>query len=229
MRKWLTYIYVLGGCLWGSLALAAPQQSHAIIHDTAQAFAQSASKKLPGKVDIEITPVDSRLRLAPCKDLQAFLPPGSRLIGKTSIGVRCTAQPGWRVFLQADIKVSVDLLVASRPLSQGTVLSAADLSTQRGELGRPGLIFAPAQAIGKTLRFAIGTGQVLREDMLRAPLLIRQGQNVTLRVRGNGFIVSQRGKALNDASAGEVVRIRTPNAQVISATTVAKGIAEARP
>jgi flagella basal body P-ring formation protein FlgA len=229
MNIQLASSFLLIGCLWGGTALAAPQQSHAAIRAAALAYAQAQSKDLPGEVRIEVTPIDRRLKLEPCATLQAFLPAGAKLIGKTSIGVRCTAQPGWSVLLQADIKVAADLLVASRPLAQGTVLSAADLSPQRGELGRPGLITDPAQAIGKTLKFAIGAGQVLRQDMLRAPLLIRQGQTVTLRARGDGFVVSQQGIALNDTGAGEMVRIRTSSSQVITGITVAEGMAEAQP
>jgi flagella basal body P-ring formation protein FlgA len=229
MNKRLASIFVLIGCLWGGPALAAPQQSHAAIRATALAFAQAESKNLPGEVHIEVTPIDRRLKLAPCDKLQAFLPVGAKLIGKTSIGVRCDAQPAWSVFMQADIKVTVDLLVASRSLPQGTVISAADLGLQRGDLSRPGLITAPEQAIGKTLKFTIGAGQVLRQDMLRAPRLIRQGQTVTLRARGNGFVVSQKGQALNDAGKGEIVRIRTATSQVLTARMVAEGIAEMRP
>jgi flagella basal body P-ring formation protein FlgA len=229
MNKRLASLFLLIGCLWGGPALAAPQQSHAAIRAAALAYAQTQSRDLPGEVRIEVTAIDRRLKLEPCDKLQAFLPAGAKLIGKTSIGVRCAAQPGWRVFLQTDIKVTADLLVASRPLAQGTVLSAADLSPQRGELGRPGLITAPQQAIGKTLKFAIGAGQLLRQDMLRAPLLIRQGQTVTLRARGNGFVVSQQGIALNDTAEGEMVRIRTATSQVITARTVAEGMAEVRP
>lgn len=229
MNKRLASLFLLTGCLWGGQAPAAPQQSHAAIRAAALAYAQTQSRGLPGEVRIEVAAIDPRLKLEPCDKLQAFLPAGAKLIGKTSIGVRCTAQPGWSVFLQADIKVTADLLVANRPLAQGTVLSAADFSPQRGELGRPGLITAPEQAIGKTLKFAIGAGQVLRQDMLRAPLLIRQGQTVTLRAQGNGFVVSQQGIALNDTGEGEMVRIRTASSQVITGRTVAEGIAEVRP
>ncbi|MBU0688784.1 MAG: flagellar basal body P-ring formation protein FlgA [Gammaproteobacteria bacterium] len=229
MNKRLASLCMLIGCLWVGPALAAPQQSHAAIQAAALAFAQTQSKDQLGEVHIEVTAIDRRLKLAPCTKLQAFLPAGAKLIGKTSIGVRCADQPGWSVFLQADIKVSVDLLVASRPMAQGTVLSPADFSLQRGELGRPGLLTAPEQAIGKVLKFSIGAGQVLRQDMLRAPLLIRQGQTVTLRVRGKGFVVSQEGQALNNAGKGEIVRVRLANSQVISARTVADGSAEVQP
>lgn len=229
MNKLLVSIFLLIGCLWGGPTLAAPQQSHAAIRAAALAFAQAQSKNLPGEVHIDITPIDRRLKLAPCDKLQSFLPAGAKLIGKTSIGVRCDTKPGWSVFLQADIKVTVDLLVANRPIAQGTVLSPADFGLQRGELGRPGLLTAPEQATGKVLKFSIGAGQVLRQDMLRAPLLIRQGQTVTLRARGNGFVVSQEGQALNNAGEGEIVRVRLANSQVISARTVADGSAEVQP
>ncbi|MDD2700508.1 MAG: flagellar basal body P-ring formation chaperone FlgA [Sideroxydans sp.] len=229
MNKRLASLCMLIGCLWGGPVLAAPQQSHASIQAAALAFAQSQSQNLPGEVNINVTPIDSRLKLAPCDKLHAFLPAGAKLIGKTSIGVRCDANPGWSVFLQTDIKVTVDLLVASRPMPQGTILKPADFGLQRGELSRPGLLTDPEQAIGKTLKYSIGAGQVLRQDMLRPPLLIRQGQTVTLRARGNGFVVSQEGQALNNAGKDEIVRVRTANSQVISARTVSNGIAEVQP
>jgi len=229
MNNRLASLYILLAYLWGGPALAAPQQSHTAIQSAALAFAQAQSKSLPGEVHIDVTAIDNRLKLAPCDKLQAFLPAGAKLLGKTSIGVRCTEQPGWSVFLQADIKVTVDLLVANRPIAQGSVLGPADFGLQRGELGRPGLLTAPEQAIGKILKYSIGAGQVLRQDMLRAPLLIRQGQTVTLRARGNGFVVSQEGQALNNAGKDEIVRIRTATSQVVSARTVADGIAEVQP
>ena len=111
-----------------------------------------------------------------------FCPAGSQLMGKTSIGVRCNEKPGWSIFLQANIKVSVDMLVANRPLAQNTVLSANDFSMQNGELGQPGILTDPAQAIGKTLKFGIGAGQVLRQDMLRAPFVVIQGNTTEIRV-----------------------------------------------
>lgn len=228
MKTRLTSLGFLIAWVCGT-ALAAPQQNHAAIRAAALAYAQTQSNNLPGEVHIEVNALDPRLKLAPCDTLQAFLPAGARLLGNTSIGVRCNEQSGWRVFLQAKIGVTTDLLVASRPVAQGTRLSAADFHLQRGELTRPGLITAPEQIIGKTLKFSIAAGQVLRQDMLRAPLLIRQGQTVALRAHGNGFVVSQQGIALNDSGAGEVARVRTNTSQVISGRAVAAGLAEVRP
>jgi flagella basal body P-ring formation protein FlgA len=132
------------------------------------------------------------------------------------------------VFVQADFKVSANLLVANRPLSQGLILSADDFSMQSGELGQPGILSAPEQAIGKTLKFAIGAGQVLRLDMLRPDFVIKQGQTVQLYVRTNDFVVSSEGQAMNDATAGQAVRIKTSAGQMIGAFASKDGRAEVR-
>lgn len=213
---------------WIAAVYAAPQQDHAVIRDTALTYAQAQTHNMPGKVSIQVEDIDPRTVLPTCKVLEAFMPNGAKIIGKTSIGVRCNEKPVWSVFLQANIKVSADLLVANRPLSQGLVLSADDFSVQSGELGQPGILTAPEQAIGKTLKFAIGAGQVLRIDMLRPDFVIKQGQTVRLYVRANGFVVSSEGQALNDATAGQAIRIKTASGQVVGASANKDGSAEVR-
>jgi len=210
------------------MAFAAPQQDHATIRDAALTYAQSQTSTLPGKVSIQVADIDPRTALTACKSLEAFMPNGAKLIGKTSIGVRCNEKPGWSVFLQATIKLSADLLVANRPLSQGLVLTADDFSVQSGELGQPGILTAPEQAIGKTLKFAIGAGQVLRIDMLRPDFVIKQGQTVRLYVRAKGFVVSSEGQAMNDATTGQAVRIKTAAGQLVNAYANKDGSAEVR-
>jgi flagella basal body P-ring formation protein FlgA len=209
-------------------ALAAAPQNHEQIRGTALAFAQTQTQSLPGKVSIQIGDIDPRTVLRACGAMEAFLPNGAQLIGKTSIGVRCNEKPGWSVFVQATIRVSATLLVASRPLTQNTVLEANDFSLQEGELGQAGLLTSPAQAIGKTLKFGIGAGQVLRQDMLRAPFVVTQGQTTEVRVRSTGFTVRYSGQAINSGSEGQSVQVRMPSGQVISGAAVADGSVEVR-
>lgn len=208
---------------------AAAQQSHAKILETALAYAQAQTQTLPGKVRIKVEDIDRRTVLPACTPLEAFLPSGSQLTGKTSIGVRCNAKPGWSIFVQANIRVSADMLVANRPLAQNTVLSANDFSLQNGELGQPGILIDPAQAIGKTLKFGIGAGQVLRQNMLRAPYVVTQGQAAEVRVLGRDFSVRASGQALNNAAEGQHVQVRMDSGRVIGGTAAADGIVEVRP
>jgi flagella basal body P-ring formation protein FlgA len=224
------WLVLLASLLLGaSAAQAAAPQSHAKIREVALTYLQTQTQSLPGKVSLQIGDIDSRTVLRACTALEAFTPSGSQLIGKTSIGVRCNEKPVWSVFVQASIRVSADMLVANRPLAQNTVLSANDFSLQNGELGQPGILIDPAQAIGKTLKFAIGAGQVLRQDMLRAPFVVTQGQTTEVRVRSEGFSVRSSGQALNNGAEGQTVQVRMASGQVVSGTVATDGSVEVRP
>jgi flagella basal body P-ring formation protein FlgA len=227
MKKLCSALFAFLVCL--PSVWAADQQSHARIHQVALAYVQAQTQALPGKVSIKIEDIDPRTVLPACAAPEAFLPSGSQMIGKTSIGVRCNVKPLWSVFVQASIKVSVDMLVANRPLAQNTVLNANDFSLQNGELGQAGILTDPAQAVGKTLKFGIGAGQVLRQDMLRAPYVVTQGQTTEVRVHTDSFAVRSAGQALNNAAEGQNVQVRMPSGQVINGTAAADGSVEVRP
>ncbi|NCN88859.1 MAG: flagellar basal body P-ring formation protein FlgA [Gallionella sp.] len=212
--------------LWNGAAIAAPRQDPAAIRAVADAYAREQTRTLPGTVHIEIGNIDPRLALDACPSLRAYLPAGAKLFGHTSIGVRCEVPHRWSILVPATIRVTVERLVSNRPLAQGSLISEADFTLQRGEMDRSGILLSPEQALGKKLKYAIGAGQVLRADMLREPNVIRQGQTVTLAVQGGGFHISRQGYALNDAGAGSTVRIRLASGQVMTARATADGAAE---
>lgn len=218
-------------CLLGLVcapALAA-MQDHAALRATAETFVRAQTQSIPGQVSLTVHDLDARTRLPACADLQAFLPPGARLMGKTSVGVRCNGTPEWRVFLQAEIRIRAERLVIARPLPQGHLLTAADFTVQPGELEQPGILTEAAQAEGRTLKFALGAGQVLRQDMLRPQYVVRQGQAVKMVVRGAGYTVSGSGTALNDAERGGALRVKAASGQVIATTAGEDGSAEVSP
>ncbi len=227
--KILFRIVLFLGCAAPLAAISDIRQSHPLIHQAAFEFARQQTLNLPGKVSIKIQDIDSRVALDACEKLEAFLPNGAQIPGKTSIGVRCNEKPGWSIFVQANISVSVELLVSNKPLTQGSVLGNDDYDLRRGEMSQPGLLFDPAQALGKVLKYSIGAGQVLRLDMLREPFVIHQGQTVKLHARGDGYLLSTEGLAMNDAAAGQGIKIKVTSGQLISATATTDGNAEVKP
>lgn len=76
------------------------------------------------------------------------------------------------------------------------------------------------------MNVAIGAGQPLRADWLRAPVAVQQGQIVKLFARGNGFSVSHDGRALATAQSGQTVQIRTGSGQVVSGVARPGGLVE---
>ena len=212
-----------------STQVLAAAQDHQILRDTVAAFVQQQTAALPGKTNYQVDEIDPRLVLSRCDRLEPFLPSGSQLLGKTSVGVRCAESHGWTIFVPVQTKISLDLLVSARQLPAGYALHKEDLSTRTVEITQAGGITDPKQVIGKVLRYGISAGQVLREDMLRPPFSVMQGQPVQLIVQGGRFSIRSEGVALGNASEGQLVKVRNSAGGVVSGLARANGVVEIAP
>lgn len=198
-----------------------------VVSDTAERFIRLQTQGLPGKVDITMGKLDIS-RLPPCSAHEAFSPSGARLSGKTHVGVRCLGPNIWSVLVPVQIAVTGNYVTTARPLVAGQVVQAGDLTTRTGDISQlpSGILADPANAIGKTLRNSLGTGQPLRADQLLAPLVIRQGQSVRVISKGASFSVSAEGTALNNAAEGQLAQVRMSSGQTISGKAKADGSVE---
>lgn len=197
----------------------AAQQNIGEIRQVAEVFAKQQTAHLSGQVSVSVGVIE-QAQLSACSKLQAFMPLGAKLWGNSNIGVRCAQGAEWTVYVPVTVRVQAPVLVATRPLASGTQLAAADLTLQMAELTQlpAGVISAPEDAVGKVLTSGIVAGHPLRQDMLRAPILIRQGQSVRLVAQGQGFKVSSEGKALSNGAAGQIVQVKAQNGQTVSGT-----------
>jgi flagella basal body P-ring formation protein FlgA len=205
------------------------QQSHADILEAVTAFVGAQTHSLPGQVSIKVDAIDPHTVRSACPALETFLPAGSQLLGNSMVGVRCNDKNGWTLFVPVHVTVRADILISNKALPQGHVLQADDLSSQNAELSQMGIFTDPSQAIGKVLKNGVGAGQVLKQDMLRAPYAVTQGQTVQLQAGGAGFSVRSEGHALNNAAEGQDVQVKTASGQVVSGTARPDGIVEIRP
>lgn len=207
----------------------AKSRMHTRISDVVASFVRQQTAALPGKVAYQVDEIDRRLTLPACARIEAFLPAGSQLIGKTSVGVRCIEPAGWSIFVPVQIRVTLSLLVSARQLPLGHTLQAQDLASLTTEISSMAGYTDPGQAVGKVLRYGIAAGQVLREDMLRPPFSVTQGQIVQLVAQGSGFSINSAGAALNNASAGQTVQVRVGSSRVIGGIARPGGMVEIGP
>ncbi|MDR2188316.1 MAG: flagellar basal body P-ring formation protein FlgA [Azonexus sp.] len=200
------YFFLLLALLLAATAAAADVDP---VLDTAERYARLQTQGLPGEVKITVGKLDVE-RLPPCTAHEAYAPPGTRFSGRTHIGVRCLGPNVWSVLVPVQIAVTGNYVVTARPLVSGQTIREDDLSVVSGDVSRlpGGVVGSTAEAVGKTLRNSLAAGQPLRADQLLAPLVIRQGQSVRVISRGEGFAVSGEGRALNNASAGQLVQVR---------------------
>lgn len=209
-------LYILFMLAASSAPIAMAEQNRTDLRGAVESYLQSQTKDLPGNVSIRVDDIDSRLRLRDCPEMEMYLPSGAKLYGKTTVGVRCPGKDGWSVFVPAYVKVTAEVLIANHPLQQGQTLRENDFSTQTTELTQPGVLTSPSEATGRIVKYNIGSGQILRQEMFRAPFVVTQGQMVVLSIDGKGYKIRAEGQALNNASEGEAVRVRTTSGQVVA-------------
>jgi len=211
-----------------SAASAAETQDPARLRQTVDQFLQVQSAGLPGKVTVTVGNVDGRMKLAACPAPEAFLMPGTKPWGKTTVGVRCAAPSPWTVYIQANVSVLGNYIAAAAPVPQGQPIVESQLATIQGDLTTlPASIATDkAQVLGRTSNIAISAGMPLRLDSLRIKPVVQMGQLVRLVSAGPGFKVSAEAKAVGNAADGQVVQVRTAGGQNISGIARAGGMVE---
>jgi len=222
-------ILLLGG--FSALVLSAERQEIPAILKAVENYVRSETAGFPGQVSVSLGAVDPRVNVPACQALETFVPAGGRLWGQASVGVRCNGQTPWTIYVPVSVKVMTNVVHAARPLAQGQPVGPADIVLQKADLAQlpAGIFTEPAQAVGKTLITSIASGQPLRQDMLRSPLVVLQGQTVKLLAQGRGFKVSSEGRALAAAAEGQVVQVRTHSGQIISGIARSDAVVEIRP
>ncbi|HWX11857.1 MAG TPA: flagellar basal body P-ring formation chaperone FlgA, partial [Trinickia sp.] len=200
-----------------SPAALAVQQDGESIRRAALAFLQQQSVGLPGKITVTVAPAFAR-GLAACTTLVPFMPPGARVWGSTTVGVRCAGARPWTIYLQARVSLEATYYLAAHPIAPGVLLTPADLTTREGDLSNlPRTIVTDAsQAVGAVTLAPISAGTPLRQDMLRSATSVTIGQTVRVVASGPGFTISSEGSVMNNASPGQQVRVKTAGGQIIS-------------
>jgi flagellar basal body P-ring formation protein FlgA len=209
------------------LSLQAYAQN-ATLQATLEDYLRTQTQGLPGKVSYSIGQLEPRTQLAPCAAFEPFLPAGSQLWGKSTVGVRCLGPGTWTIYVPVQVNVAGNYLISARTMPAGYVLGAADIVVRSGDLAKlpANVITDPAQAIGRTVKNGFAAGQPLRSDQLMTQWAVQQGQNVKTVSNGPGFSVSSEGKALNNAAAGQLVQVRTNGGQTVSGIARPGGIVE---
>jgi flagella basal body P-ring formation protein FlgA len=211
-------------------AHAAAPQAHAAIQRAIEDFLRVQTNGLPGEVSFAVGTIDPRLALTACGALEVFSPPGTRLWGTSSVGVRCTAPAPWTIYVGVTVRVRGAYVATARAISAGQPLAQADLAIMQGDLTHmpAGVVTDISQVLGKTSAAPVPAGQPLRTDLLRTPLAIQQGQTVKLVSGGPGFRVSAEGRALVNATDGQVAQVRTASGQTVSGIAREGGTVEVR-
>jgi flagellar basal body P-ring formation protein FlgA len=198
------------------------------IRSAVDAFVQAQTESLPGHVEIKSGLVDPQLKFTHCDHLDVFVPPGAKLWGNTTVGVRCEVPEKWSLYVPVQIRVWADVVLSARALPRGQTITADDVAMQRLDLTQleRGVFTELQQVIGKVTKSAVSGGTPLRSDQLRAVAVVTQGQQVRVVFAGAGFHVSSEGRALGNAGVGEPVQVRTASGKLIKGIVTGPGVVQ---
>ncbi|RZI55815.1 MAG: flagellar basal body P-ring formation protein FlgA [Rubrivivax sp.] len=198
----------------------------ATLEDRLQTLAMAGARQVApnqARVEIEIGKLDPRLRLAPCAQIQPYLPPGSRMWGRTRLGLRCLAGvTRWNVTLPLTIKVFGQAFVAAAALPTGTVLTQEHFRLAEVDIaGEAGAIYTQADGwLGRHLAKPVAAGQALRSVDLKLRQWVQPGDRVQVMATGDGYAIAGEGQAMGVGLEGQDVRVRFDNGRMTTGRTI---------
>lgn len=224
----LTRAMLLAG-LFLSTTANAQEQTGAVLQAMAQSWATDAVLKAQrtegSKLRMEVTvgTLDSRVKLAACGNIEAYVPPGSRLWGRSRIGMRCVdGISRWNVTLPVTVKAMGEAWVVRNQVNSGASISESDVT--RGEIDwaeEQSPVLADKTAwLGQTASRTLTTGQAMRQGMVRPAQVFQAGASVKIVAQGPGFQISSEAQALSAGVIGQQARVRMDNGRVASGTVL---------
>jgi flagella basal body P-ring formation protein FlgA len=176
-----------------------------------ESFIMSYPYESPYSPRFQLGNLDSRLRLKACPEqLSISFARNNMISGNTAILVRCTRESGWKIHLPVSIEVFDDVIVATKPLLKGQYIDNSAVGFQKHNIARlkNGYYSRNSNLEQLAARRNLAPGTVLTTSNVRARLLVRSGQQVSLVLDYNGLQIRSTGEALQSASLGEVVKVR---------------------
>lgn len=175
------------------------------------------------RVEAQAGALDPRLRLAPCREVQSYLPAGAPAWGRTRVALRCMdGMARWNVFLPVTVSVWAPALQLRAALPAGARIAESQLASAEVDwaAGPTPPLADPAALADRVLARPVAAGQALRQGDLQPRRWFALGDTVRIVAAGTGFRISAEGQALTPGLEGQPARVRTENGRVLTGRPV---------
>lgn len=191
---------------------------------------ETITQHMGPSVEYEITvlPLDNRLQLHEClKPLEAFKANETMKAGRTSIGIRCSGDKKWSVFVSAIIKIYENVIVLTQPVQRGEMITEQHLTFERKEVSgsRGDFVTRLEQVSNKEAARNMPTGYILGLKSVVEPPLVKRKDKIIISAGQGDFSIKMSGTALMDGALGQVIKVKNDSSgRVISGTVVEAGM-----
>ena len=219
-------------CLPAQAEAAQGTQSES--HDTIRALAtEFALRQVDDpslrNIQAKASNLDPRLSLALCdKPLEAFSTGNSRQLARTTVGIKCTGEKPWTLYVPVTVEALASVVFTSRPLLRGQALAPDALEVREVPLTRVPVnhLSNTSQLTGMETARPLQAGVPLTLNAVKPRQLIKQGQEVVIVASSGGIRVRMTGVAMRSGTRGDLIPVennssgRMVEAEVMDADTV---------
>jgi flagella basal body P-ring formation protein FlgA len=145
------------------------------------------------------------------------------------VNINVDGRTAHQLVMQVRIAVYREAVVAVNAIPARSDITAGDLELRRIDISTAagGSIDKIEDAVGMETSTYLQAGAVLTQRALRAPLMVKRGEAISLEARRPGFVIRIAGIAQADGRMNELIRVLNPSSKkVINAKVTGAGSAE---
>jgi flagellar basal body P-ring formation protein FlgA len=191
---------------------------------------ETIAKNMSPSAEYEITvlPIDEQLKLQECtKTLEVFKANEQMKAGRVSIGVRCNAEKKWSIFVSAVIKVYESVIVLTRPVQRGELITGEYLAVEKKDISnaRGDFVTEFNQVANKEAARNMPAGAILGLKSVVVPPLIKRKDKVIISTGQADFSIQMSGTAMMEGAKGQLIKVKNDSSgRIISGTVIEPGI-----
>jgi len=177
-------------------------------------------------INIQVGQLDHRLKLAKCSEPLNVQMRNDTMPGNMTVEVSCIKTQPWKIYIQASVHAYKPVYVAKSSILRGERIQPDSVKLMKRNItSLRGQYINDFTALEGTLaKRMINKGQIISPVHLIKSKLIKRGESVTIIAETAGITVRMKGKALNDAAAGEQVRVKNTNSKrIIEGIAIKRG------
>ena len=215
MQKILPLMF---GLLLLNTPAAAQNQSLKSIESLFKRFLTAELASKYKDFNYRIAPLDSRLTLPSCEQQpEVFIPRGALKAGRNTIGLRCNSGKRWTIYSSVNIKIYQPILILTRSLSRGEILTPQHITYQKMDLAllRQGYLDTPGSILNRQAKRNLAKGAVLLPRLFEMPDWVKRGETVKIQASNPRFQISMNGVALMNGKKGQNIRVRNTRSKRI--------------
>lgn len=179
---------------------------------------------------INVKPISKKLKLKKCNQaLHIEFNNDNKKSGNTLLKISCQTPVKWKMHLPVNITLYQDVLVLKNPIIKSQSIDDDDVIVKKMNqkyLMRGFYTHSDQLKLLESKR-NLKADTILSPSNLKAKMLIKSGQQVTLQLNYSGLDIKATGTALQSASKGQLIKVRNNNSlKTVEGTVKSAGVVQ---